>query len=462
MELSLERVDLHQVQTTCRKTTRLLPQSKMRQQKVVIGDETGSLLCFGMKKGEIETVFKTPPLGKECSRLELGGVGEERDKIFMASSGTVRAFSKKGKEFLRFNTNLTEPIRSMWVGEADIHTGGEYMYNQFIDCKDTYFFMSNDRINDLVCERIVGGAQIECAMACQDRMVRVVAGNELLYEAAMGGPVLTIDRYSNAAAGSSADAAAGSGFGRLPGDATPAGLASNESGKYKELVYGTANGMVGQLLLDANEMRPGWTIDPVLEGRRGKAGGVQSIASHDITRDGIKDLMIGRDDGGIEVWSFDTGPQPKLVFDKSLQESITALECGLVTNVHFDELVCTTYSGKPRLLRLQAVRPHPLPSPAPAYPQPSSQPTLQPVHQASSFRSLPSHLPPTAWPMAPRQAAAAQRAARRGRSVASARYATYAMSWRSCARRWSASERRPQRRAATLQWQSRVQRRNSR
>ena len=35
-----------------------------------------------------------------------------------------------------------------------------------------------------------------------------------------------------------------------PSDAGPAPFATNASGRYKELVYGTENGMVGQLLLD--------------------------------------------------------------------------------------------------------------------------------------------------------------------------------------------------------------------
>ena len=342
MELTLERIELTNVQTTSRKTTRLLPPGKKRRQNVVVADETGMVMCFGMKKDQIEQVFKTAPLGKEASRVELGGTGEERDNIFMASSGTVRAYTKKGKEFLRFNTNLTEPIRSMWVGEEDIHTGGEFMYNTFINCKDTYFFMSSDRINDIVCDRLSGGRSIDAALACQDRMIRVVQGNELHYEAAMGGPVLTIDRYSNAIRDANKPDAFG-GFGRQAQDGPS--FATND-GRYRELVYGTENGVVGQLLLDKDEMRRGWIIDPVLEGRRGKAGGVQCIASHDITRDGVKDLMIGRDNGGIEVWSFDTGPQPTLVFDKSLMESITSLEVGQVTNIHFDELIVTTYSGK--------------------------------------------------------------------------------------------------------------------
>jgi len=342
MELSLERIDLLSVQTTLRKTTRLLPMGKKRQQKVVVADGTGKLICFGMKRDTVEYVFETSPLGKEASRLELGGIGDERDKIFMANSGTVRAYTKKGKEFLRFNTNLTEPIRSMWVGEEDIHTGGEFMYNTFLNCKDTYFFMANDRINDLVCEQITGARIFDAALACQDRMVRVVQGNELHYEAAMAGPVLTVDRYSNETANSGTDTFGG--FGRMAADSSP-DFAQND-GRFRELVYGTENGIVGQLLLDIDEMRRGWVIDPIVEGRRTKSGGVQCVSSHDITRDGVKDLMVGRDDGGVEVWSFDTGPQPKLVFEKSLMESVTAVECGLITNVNFEEVLVTSYSGK--------------------------------------------------------------------------------------------------------------------
>ena len=137
MELTLNRQDLVQISATCRKTMLLLPSAKKRQQKVVVGDDTGSVLCFGMRRYEQEQVFKTPSTGKEVSRIELGGVGEERDRIFWASGSTIRASTKKGKEYLKFNTNVTETIRSMYVGDEDIHTGGDYIYNQFVSCKDT-------------------------------------------------------------------------------------------------------------------------------------------------------------------------------------------------------------------------------------------------------------------------------------------------------------------------------------
>lgn len=40
------------------------------------------------------------------------------------------------------------------------------------------------------------------------------------------------------------------------------------------------------------------------------------------------------------------GPHPKLVFERVLHESITAVECGLVSNANFDDVVVSTYSGK--------------------------------------------------------------------------------------------------------------------
>ena len=65
MELSLSRCDLLQVASTSRNTLKLLPISKRSTQKVVVGDNAGVVNCFGMKKGETNSSFKTSPLSKE-------------------------------------------------------------------------------------------------------------------------------------------------------------------------------------------------------------------------------------------------------------------------------------------------------------------------------------------------------------------------------------------------------------
>ena len=75
---------------------------------------------------------------------------------------------------------MTEIIRSLHVDEEEIHTGGDFIYNLFVQCKDAAFYMATDRINDLTCERVTGGLRAEAVLACQDRSVRVISGSELL------------------------------------------------------------------------------------------------------------------------------------------------------------------------------------------------------------------------------------------------------------------------------------------
>lgn len=133
MDLSLTRVDLLSVDTTKRGCLRVLPLGKKnpgKTQKVVVGDGAGTVHCFGMKKGDVSTIFKGS-MERGVSRVELGGTLDDRDKIFVAGGQTVKAWSRKGREFLKFNTNLSEEITSMHVLNDDIWTGGEFIYNQF-------------------------------------------------------------------------------------------------------------------------------------------------------------------------------------------------------------------------------------------------------------------------------------------------------------------------------------------
>lgn len=60
-----------------------------------------------------QPVFKTLP-GQKIARLDLGGAaGTPQEKIFVCSGSQVRGFTKKGKQFLTFDANLTESINAM-------------------------------------------------------------------------------------------------------------------------------------------------------------------------------------------------------------------------------------------------------------------------------------------------------------------------------------------------------------
>eukprot|EP00742_Colponemidia_sp_Colp-10_P003875 GILJ01004126.1.p1 GENE.GILJ01004126.1~~GILJ01004126.1.p1 ORF type:complete len:722 (+),score=149.58 GILJ01004126.1:87-2252(+) len=314
MDLSLARVDLTQVASTARKTLKVLPSSKKKNQAVVVGDDAGIVTCFSMRKGELRQIFKSNPMGKEISRLELGGPVGKKDKIFLAAGQTIRGMTKKGKEFFKFQTNLTETINSMFVEDKLIWTGGEYIYNLFDDCKDAAFYMSSDKINDLIVEHVVG-LEYNAILACQDKFIRVLRGGECFLSTSLEGPVLSLSNHMSQP------------------------LAEVEG--FKQVVYGTANGCAGLLYMQNDSMLAGWKIS---NDRR--KGGITNLKSWDMTKDGVRDILIGRDDGSVEVYGFDMSSEPALQFKTQLSESITSLDAGCISNSGYDELVVSTYSGK--------------------------------------------------------------------------------------------------------------------
>ncbi|XP_077332966.1 BBSome complex member BBS7 isoform X2 [Lithobates pipiens] len=312
MELQLNRVDYLQVAVTSQKTMRLLPASGRRAtQKVVVGDQDGVITCFGIKKNEAVPVFKTLP-GHKISRLELGGaLGTVQEKIFVSSGSEVRGFTKRGKPFLSFETNLTESIRAMHISGSDLFLCASYIYNHYCDCKDQHYYLSGDKISDVICLPVEKLERITPILACQDRVLRILEGSDLTYEVEVPGPpsVLALN-----------------------------GGDGGESGE--ELLYGTSDGKIGLIQIAKDSPVPKWEIF-----NEKKRGGVLCIENFDIMGDGVKDMLIGRDDGTVEIYGLDSANEPVLHFDHALTESITSIQGGCVGKEGYDEIVLSTYSG---------------------------------------------------------------------------------------------------------------------
>ncbi|KAG8454093.1 hypothetical protein GDO86_000653 [Hymenochirus boettgeri] len=312
MELQLNRMDYLQVGVTSQKTMRLLPASGRRAtQKVVVGDQDGVVTCFGIKKAEALPVFKTLP-GQKISRLELGGaLGTVQEKIFVATGTEVRGFTKRGKQFLSFKTNLTESIKAMHISGSDLFLCASYIYNHYCDCKDQHYFLSGDKISDVLCLPVERLERITPILACQDRVLRVLEGSELMYEVEVPGPpsVLSLNNGNG-----------------------------GESGE--ELLYGTSDGKIGLIHIAVNTPIPKWEIS-----NEKKRGGILCIDNFDIIGDGVKDILIGRDDGTVEVYGYDSANEPVLRFEHLLTESITSIQGGCVGKDGYDEIVLSTYSG---------------------------------------------------------------------------------------------------------------------
>ncbi|KAL5012626.1 hypothetical protein ScPMuIL_011177 [Solemya velum] len=313
MELNLSRVDYVQVGVTSQKCMKLLHGSG-KTQKIVIADHDGVLQCFGMKKGEPTHIFKTSP-SQKINRLELGGpVGGTRDRIFIGVGPEVRGYSKKGKNFLSFDTNMSEPIQSMYVEGADLFCCGNFIYNHYRDCKDANYFLSGDQISDVICLPVNKTTDIIPVLACQDRVLRVIQESELMYEVEVPGPPVVLQLYGND---------------------------GGEEGN--EILFGTSDGRIGLV-----ESKLGGKLAPshrweLTNDKRN--GGVISLDNFDITLDGVKDLIVGRDDGLVEIYSYDEVEEPIHRFSHTCSESVTSVQGGSVGSTGYDEIVCATYAG---------------------------------------------------------------------------------------------------------------------
>lgn len=61
----------------------------------------------------MQIIYKTPP-GPSINCVQLGGaINTVHDKAFIATNAEVRGFGRKGKQFLIFESNISEGIFSM-------------------------------------------------------------------------------------------------------------------------------------------------------------------------------------------------------------------------------------------------------------------------------------------------------------------------------------------------------------
>mmetsp|Transcript_123143 Transcript_123143/g.394370 ORF Transcript_123143/g.394370 Transcript_123143/m.394370 type:complete len:771 (+) Transcript_123143:98-2410(+) len=339
MEFTLHRVDLLHGQAMAKGTLCILPAGKKKTQKVAVGDDSGTLTVFYMKKGEVQTEWKSPALGREISTVVLQSA---KDKLFVGCGQSIHGFTRKGKEFVKIKTNLTETINHIFVDENMIWTGGEYIMNIYDQCKDFGFVMVKDRINDLTCAPIAPGDILSAIIACQDKFLRVYAGEKLYHELSVEGPGSSLGFYGT----------------------PPMEKEIKKPNESVTLMYGTEQGTVGLTSIDAKAMKriAGITDRQQRPGMSGPGAGTRRarvcvLHTADIVKSGALDILVGREDGNLEVWSLGEGAMspsaarleqvpPTLTYETCLQESIQGMGSGNITGGEHNELVVTTYSGK--------------------------------------------------------------------------------------------------------------------
>lgn len=281
--------------------------------------------CSRRRDSEKKKLFTIKELGVGLKRFTVGEKVASISKRKKSHRWLVRASYATGKEFFRFTTNLTETIRNVHVDGLSIWAAGEYVSNMYVNCKDAHFFMSNDKINDLAIAPVILDDEKNPILACQDRFIRVVQGSDLYYEASVNGAATVIHHCE----------ANDEGRRLAHGEAHP------HAGR-KEVLWGTEQGSCGQLFLDGEAVHRGW----VLDGKRGGGGGVSAVYGEaDVTGDGVNDVVIGRDNGSLEVYTLDRNGEPSRVYQRDLNEAVQTVTHGCVSAAAA-ELLVHTFSGK--------------------------------------------------------------------------------------------------------------------
>ncbi|KAF7270542.1 hypothetical protein GWI33_016498 [Rhynchophorus ferrugineus] len=313
MELQLSRVDYTVVGITNNNCLKLLPSSNLKEpQKVVVADSEGILQVFSIKKDDIQLHFKTLP-GASITSLQTAGItGTAHDKIFIACGNEVKGFTKKGKLFLVFDSGMTEPINSMFVLGNELFLCGKHVYSHFRDCKDLGSYLCGDTIVDVVAFYMTKTKRLTSLIACEGRMIRVLEHARVTFS--------------------------------MEVENSPTVLHVFEDDDSKTILFGTSDGKVGILDVENLQGFQRWLIS-----NDKNSSAITCIDSYDMTGNGSKNLILGRQDGNIEVYYvniYDPHDSAYLLFIESGTESITSIKCGIVGAAGYDEILAVTYSGR--------------------------------------------------------------------------------------------------------------------
>lgn len=146
----MTRVDYTLVGIIAQNTLQLIPPKKARDQHLIcIGDANGVIQLLSVKKDEIVVHFKTVPIGSKINSIQLGGsLGSQNDRIIVAFEDHIVGYNKKGKVYMTFDTNLTEPIKTICVTGIDLIICGNHVYTHYKDFKESGTYLCGDTIVD--------------------------------------------------------------------------------------------------------------------------------------------------------------------------------------------------------------------------------------------------------------------------------------------------------------------------
>ncbi|KAL1230706.1 Bardet-Biedl syndrome 7 protein [Trichinella spiralis] len=317
MKFNWYRSDYLQTSPTSRRCMRLLPclPGGGGLQQLVVAHQNGVVACVSWKKKPVID-FKTFPDAR-IDAIALGGEEHSAcDKIFLASGSVVKGYNRRGKHFLDFDINKTDSIKSMSIYGVDMVLCSEYTMTHYHDCSETSYYLSDDRIYDTFCiSAQLLGFEVDklcILLACENHLIKILLGQNLLTQVEVGDIPSTLLFHSN--------------------------LASQADGI--RVFYGTVNGRIGQLQIYKENVKILWEL-PSENG----VSFINTMELCDVHNTGILNLIVGREDGLIEIYDILDNDKPMLTQYIECHESIVALQCGHFTSTESNEIIVCSFSG---------------------------------------------------------------------------------------------------------------------
>jgi Bardet-Biedl syndrome 7 protein len=237
-------------------------------------------------------------------------------QIFFSHGQTIRGISKKATQFFELISSVTETFQNIATEDTRIWAGCENIYNLYQSGVETDFFISRDRINHLIVAHVTRDSDFDTVLACQDSCIRIIHGSTLFLEIPTDFPVTTLAFVEIESDPSSMK--------------TPTGL-----------IYGLSTGALCLVQVFSNgEFTHIWTIE---DGQKRSA--ITSICLYDLDKDKSLEIVVGRDDGRVEVYK----QQPESLFAvpyKVVEKDIGECSCSVACTIASCALVLCLSLGR--------------------------------------------------------------------------------------------------------------------
>ncbi len=214
----------------------------------------------------------------------------------------------------RYDANVSEKLRGLEVQGSDIWISGDYIVSSIAVSgggkkpTEKHYYLSNDKINYMSVGHIAGELVNNPILCCQDKLLRVLNGDEMLYSVALAAPASVITYMD------------------------------------KDMyIYGCSDGSIGLVQLGREKGAGKWAVPT-----RSKSA-VTAIRVCDFSsvrpqfpkieqKGQPSDLVVGRDDGSLELYRLRGAEElpAESSGSSSTKESITGLDVGPIRDPSID------------------------------------------------------------------------------------------------------------------------------